>query len=53
MLQEIGVVNQYQFTSNLQRMSVVTKNPTENYCRVYVKGSPEKVVALSKKETSK
>lgn len=50
-LKEIGVVNLFQFSSSLQRMSVITKNPSSSYLRLFCKGSPEMIVSLSKQET--
>lgn len=47
----IGIVHRYQFSSALQRMSVVTRTTTSPYLRLYCKGSPETVVALSRPET--
>lgn len=51
--QEIGVVHQFQFSSNLQRMSVITKRANGDEYIVYCKGSPEKIISLSKPSTGK
>ncbi|XP_055335607.1 polyamine-transporting ATPase 13A2-like [Paramacrobiotus metropolitanus] len=47
----IGIVHQFPFSSGLQRMSVITRDPNEDHFRLYVKGAPEKIVALSKPTT--
>jgi len=47
----ISIVQQYQFSSSLQRMSVIMcALGTDNF-RVYTKGSPEMIIDLSKPET--
>lgn len=48
---EIGIVHQYQFSSTLQRMSVVTKTLTSPDFEFYCKGSPEMIINLSIPET--
>lgn len=48
---EIGIIHQYQFSSTLQRMSVVTKTLTSTDFVFYCKGSPEMIVNLSRPET--
>ncbi|XP_072037099.1 polyamine-transporting ATPase 13A3-like [Amphiura filiformis] len=53
---EIGIIRQFPFSSNLQRMSVVTRtNQNEDKdhepIEVFVKGAPEMVASLSKPET--
>ena len=37
----------FDFSSKLQRMSVIIKNPLDNSFRIFVKGSPEKIKELS------
>lgn len=54
MLQEsymIGIVRQFSFSSALQRMSVVVRQIGERRMDAYLKGAPEVVASLCKKET--
>lgn len=44
---EIGIIRRFEFSSNLQRMSVVTRSLTDTKFRVFTKGSPEKIKELS------
>lgn len=48
---EIGIVRQFPFSSNLQRMSVITRTLGATQFQVYSKGSPEMILSLSKPET--
>ncbi len=48
---ELGVVRRFDFSSKLQRMSVIVKNINENYYKIFCKGSPEKIKDLCKEET--
>ncbi|XP_053369609.1 polyamine-transporting ATPase 13A3 [Clarias gariepinus] len=48
---EIGIVRQFPFSSALQRMSVVARRLGEKRMDAYVKGAPEVVASLCKKET--
>lgn len=48
---EIGIIQQYQFSSSLQRMSVIIHASGSDDFKVYTKGSPEIVINLSKAET--
>uniref|UniRef100_A0A3Q3KHJ3 Polyamine-transporting ATPase 13A3 n=1 Tax=Mastacembelus armatus TaxID=205130 RepID=A0A3Q3KHJ3_9TELE len=48
---EIGIVRQFPFSSALQRMSVVARLLGEKRMEAYVKGAPEVVATLCKKET--
>jgi len=50
-ISEISIVQQYQFSSSLQRMSVIACALGSNNFRVYTKGSPEMIIDLSKPET--
>jgi len=45
------VLRRFEFSSALQRMSVVAKNTFDERLRVFTKGSPEKVSELCRKET--
>nr|CAD7264233.1 unnamed protein product [Timema shepardi] len=44
---EIGIVHQYQFSSTLQRMSVITRVLGTQEFIVFCKGSPEMIMSLS------
>ena len=48
---ELGVIRRFDFSSKLQRMSVIVKNINENYYKIFCKGSPEKIKDLCKGET--
>lgn len=48
---EIGIINQYQFSSSLQRMSVIVRILGSKNFKVYTKGSPEMILSLSRPET--
>ncbi|XP_053539032.1 polyamine-transporting ATPase 13A3 isoform X1 [Ictalurus punctatus] len=48
---EIGIVRQFPFSSALQRMSVVARLLGEKRMDAYLKGAPEVVTSLCKKET--
>ncbi|XP_049321691.1 polyamine-transporting ATPase 13A3 isoform X2 [Astyanax mexicanus] len=48
---EIGIVRQFPFSSALQRMSVVARLLGEKRMDAYVKGAPEVVAGLCKRET--
>lgn len=48
---EIGIVQQYQFSSSLQRMSVIVRVSGSETYKAYTKGSPEMILSLSKPET--
>lgn len=48
---EIGIIQQYQFSSSLQRMSVIVRAFGSDDYRSYTKGSPEMIISLSKPET--
>lgn len=41
------MVKQFQFSSTLQRMSVIVKSPEKSRFEVFCKGSPEKILSLS------
>ena len=40
---EIAIVKKFDFSSKLQRMTVIGKNLNENFFKVFCKGSPEKI----------
>jgi len=42
------LIRRFDFSSKLQRMSVIVKNFIDNSFRVYVKGSPERIKELCK-----
>ncbi|GJQ78042.1 hypothetical protein Trydic_g2388 [Trypoxylus dichotomus] len=48
---EVAVLKRFQFSSTLQRMSVITQASDSDSLDIYCKGSPEIVMSLSKKET--
>ena len=48
---EMAIVQQYQFSSTLQRMSVIIQKPYEKKFHGYTKGSPEMITSLSKFNT--
>ncbi|KAI5754967.1 hypothetical protein M8J77_013022 [Diaphorina citri] len=48
---EIGLVHQYQFSSTLQRMSIITRQLGSEQLMVYCKGSPEMIQSLCLPET--
>ncbi|KAM4575187.1 polyamine-transporting ATPase 13A3 isoform 1-T1 [Fundulus diaphanus] len=50
-LYEIGIVRQFPFSSGLQRMSVVSRTLGEKCMDAFMKGAPEVVASLCKKET--
>lgn len=47
----IGIVRQFSFSSTLQRMSVVVRQIGERRMDAYLKGAPEVVASLCKKES--
>jgi cation-transporting ATPase 13A3/4/5 len=48
---ELGIFRRFEFSSQLQRMTVIVKNKNESYHKVYCKGSPEKIKELCKYDT--
>lgn len=48
---EIGIIRRFDFSSKLQRMSVIVKHLDEAGFRLHIKGSPEKIRELCKPET--
>lgn len=50
---EIGIVRQFPFSSALQRMSVVARRLGEKRMDAYMKGAPEVVAGLCKRDTGK
>uniref|UniRef100_A0A803VX10 ATPase cation transporting 13A2 n=1 Tax=Ficedula albicollis TaxID=59894 RepID=A0A803VX10_FICAL len=47
----VGILRRFPFSSSLQRMSVLVKLPGEASAHAYVKGAPEMVASLCRKET--
>ncbi|NXF13613.1 AT132 ATPase, partial [Smithornis capensis] len=47
----LGILRRFPFSSSFQRMSVLVKFPGEAPAHVYVKGAPEMVASLCRKET--
>lgn len=47
----MGILRRFPFSSSLQRMSVLVKLPGEASAHAYVKGAPEMVASLCRKET--
>uniref|UniRef100_A0A4W4E076 Cation-transporting ATPase n=1 Tax=Electrophorus electricus TaxID=8005 RepID=A0A4W4E076_ELEEL len=50
-LYEIGILRFFPFSSDLQRMSVVTRRLGEKFMVAYLKGAPEIVASLCKSDT--
>ncbi|KYB27139.1 polyamine-transporting ATPase 13A3 [Tribolium castaneum] len=48
---EIGLIHQFQFSSTLQRMSVICRTLGSDHFESFTKGSPEMVISLSRPET--
>jgi len=48
---ELGIIRRFDFSSKLQRMSVIVKNVNEPFFKVFCKGSPEKIKELCKPDT--
>ena len=49
---DVGILKRYQFSSALQRMTVIVKNQTTDGIEAYMKGSPEKIRTLCLANTS-
>ncbi|NWZ68329.1 AT132 ATPase, partial [Acrocephalus arundinaceus] len=47
----VGILRRFPFSSSLQRMSVLVKLPGEASAHAYIKGAPEMVASLCRKET--
>ncbi|XP_017588180.1 PREDICTED: probable cation-transporting ATPase 13A2, partial [Corvus brachyrhynchos] len=47
----VGILRRFPFSSSFQRMSVLVKLPGEASAHAYVKGAPEMVASLCRKET--
>lgn len=50
---EVGIVREFPFSSNLQRMSILCKRIGQEQLHFFCKGSPEMVQSLCKPETGK
>ncbi|GFO45210.1 cation-transporting ATPase, partial [Plakobranchus ocellatus] len=48
---DVGIVRQFPFSSSLQRMSVIIRKLGAKNFDLFVKGSPEMITSLSKKES--
>lgn len=48
---QLAVVKKFEFSSSLQRMSIITKNSKDGSYRVFCKGSPEKIKELARPES--
>ena len=48
---QVALIRRFDFSSKLQRMSVIAKNMFDDTFRSYVKGSPEKIRELCLAET--
>ena len=48
---ELGIIRSFAFSSTLQRMSVIVKDPNEDYYKIFCKGSPQKIKELCLSET--
>lgn len=48
---DVGIIRKFEFSSKLQRMSVVVKNLNEQGFKMHIKGSPEKVRELCRPES--
>ncbi|XP_032223526.1 polyamine-transporting ATPase 13A3 [Nematostella vectensis] len=48
---EIAIVRQFPFSSDVQRMSVITRTLGANHMDVYAKGAPETIAALCRPES--
>ena len=46
-----AIIRRFEFSSALQRMSVLCKNEFDNRIRAFVKGSPEMISSLCRRET--
>ena len=50
-MSEVGIIRRFEFSSKLQRMSVIVKHLNETGFRMHIKGSPEKIRELCKPST--
>ena len=48
---EIGIIRRFEFSSKLQRMSVVVRNLQEPGFRIHIKGAPEKIREFCRPES--
>ncbi len=48
---QLGIVRRFDFTSKLQRMSAIVQNLRDSKYRLFAKGSPEKIMELSRPES--
>ena len=48
---EVGIIRQLQFDSKLKRMSVITRDKSDNHFTAFTKGAPEELKELCQPET--
>ncbi|XP_032238659.2 polyamine-transporting ATPase 13A3 isoform X2 [Nematostella vectensis] len=48
---EVGIIRQFPFSSDVQRMTVITRILGSDHMDVYVKGAPEVIASLCRPET--
>ena len=48
---ELGIERRFDFSSKLQRMTVLAKNKNQSYYKAFCKGSPEKLKEICKEST--
>ena len=48
---QLALMRRFDFSSKLQRMSVLVKSFLDKSFKAFVKGSPERIIELCKKET--
>ncbi|XP_064642626.1 polyamine-transporting ATPase 13A3-like isoform X2 [Lineus longissimus] len=48
---EYGIIRQFTFSSQLQRMSVIVRQLGADHMEIFAKGAPEKIAGLCMKET--
>ena len=48
---ELGIVRRFDFSSKLQRMSVIVKDVNDQFYKFFCKGSPEKIKELCQPDT--
>lgn len=51
--ESIGIIRDFPFASNLQRMSTIVRRLGDDHFSYLVKGAPEKIATLCRPETGK